>query len=309
MTGRKKNMEKNTKKNKKIEKISIIGVGLIGGSLGLALKKANPKCEITGIGRHLPKLRKAKKIGAIDKYTIDFKKGVSDADLVILAVPVSLIFGLVKKLIPHFKNGCIIFDVGSVKKIIVEKVENMFSSLTEKSLFFVGVHPMAGSEKTGVENARKDLFYDAACIITPAAATDKNALQIVKNIWNDLGSRVLLMSPREHDFIVGFTSHLPHIIANCLVKEVGALEKKDKRIKKILAGSFRDMTRIADSDAQIWTDICINNQIAVVDSLKIFQIYINEMIKKISEGKRELISKEFMKAKKIREKLTGNLHF
>ena len=290
----------------KIKKISIIGVGLIGGSLGLALKKMNRKSEITGIGRHLNKLKRAKKLGAIDKYTTDFKKGVKDADLVILAVPVSLIPRLVKKLIPHFKDGCIVFDVGSVKKFVVEKIEKMFSSLNKKTLFFIGVHPMAGSEKTGVENARRDLFYNAACIITPTAGTDKNALGVVKNIWNVLGSRLFLMSPREHDFIVGFTSHLPHIIANCLVKEVGALAGKDRRIKKILAGSFRDMTRIADSDENIWADICINNQVAIIESLKSFQVYIYEMTKKIAEGKKEAVLKEFVEAKKIRAKLVDN---
>ncbi|MCK4532399.1 prephenate dehydrogenase/arogenate dehydrogenase family protein [bacterium] len=290
----------------KIKKISIIGVGLIGGSLGLALKKMNRKSEITGIGRHLHKLKRAKKIGAIDKYTTDFKKGVKNAELVILAVPVSLIPRLVKKLIPHFKDGCIVFDVGSVKKSVVEKIEDMFSALTKKSLFFIGVHPMAGSEKTGVENARRDLFYNAACIITPTAGTDKNALGVVKNIWNALGSRLFLMSPREHDFIVGFTSHLPHIIANCLVKEVGALAGKDKRIKKILAGSFRDMTRIAGSDEKIWADICINNQIAIIESLKSFQVYIYEMTKKIAEGKKEAVLKEFVEAKKIKAKLVDN---
>ncbi len=295
-----------TKTKVKIKKISIIGVGLIGGSLGLALKKMDRKSEITGIGRHLNKLKRAKKIGALDKYTTDFKKGVKDADLVILAVPVSLIPLLVKKLIPHFKDGCIVFDVGSVKKIIVEKIENMFSALSKKSLFFIGVHPMAGSEKTGVENARRDLFDNAACIITPTAGTDKNALGVVKNIWNALGSRLFLMSPREHDFIVGFTSHLPHIIANCLVKEVGALAGKDKRIKKILAGSFRDMTRIADSDEEIWADICVSNQIAVVESLKKFQVYIYEMTKKIAEGKKQVILKEFTEAKKIKAKLVDN---
>lgn len=287
----------------KIEKVSIIGVGLIGGSLGLSIKEKNPAWKIVGVGRHTHKLREAKYRGAIDIYTTDFKKGVYDADLVIFAVPVSIISPLLKRVIPYFKRGCIITDVASVKESIVGEIENMLSALVSGYLFFVGAHPMAGSEKSGVENAHVDLFKGATCIITPTGKTDKNALRIVKNIWSGLGSHILLMSPREHDFIIGLTSHLPHIIANCLVKTVGELEKRDKRIKRILAGSFRDMTRIASSNPQVWTDICMNNREAVVKGVEKFKEYIDEMIKDISRGKEKSVSKRFVDAKLTRQRL------
>ncbi len=235
----------------KDKKVAIIGVGFIGGSIGLAIKNSKLKIKnVIGIGRHKEKLKLAKKIGAIDGYTTDFVKGVKDADIVIVATPVDTIVPITKKIIPHLKQTCIITDVGSVKNAIVKNI---------KYPNFVGSHPMTGSEKTGVRFSSPEIFKNACVVITPSKGTSKYAISEISKLWKSIGAKILTISPEQHDKIVAITSHLPHVLSSAFVNIVWSAYIKNKNVSKILAGSFRDFTRISDSDSYNWSAICKYN--------------------------------------------------
>ncbi len=242
---------------KPFNKIAIIGVGLIGGSIGKALKKHRLGRQVTGIFRRKSSLKRAIRAKAVDSGTLDMKKGVSDADLVIIATPVSLIPSMAKKAAPFMKAGSILTDAGSVKVFVEREVRRYL----RKGVYFVGAHPMAGSEKTGVGAARSDLFRGAVTIVTNSGATDKKSLKRIKDLWARLGSVVVVMSPAEHDRRVALTSHLPHIVAQSICLAV------DKDNLKYAAGGFRDTTRIALSDPCMWNDIFKANKKEIVTAL------------------------------------------
>ncbi|MFH1540691.1 MAG: prephenate dehydrogenase [Elusimicrobiota bacterium] len=277
--------------------VSIIGVGLIGGSIGLAIKKTRIKNQelrvkkIIGIGRNLKRLKLAKKIGAVDEITTDIKKGVNDADIVFVCLPVDIIAKTVKNIIPFCKKGAIITDVGSVKLPIVNEVENFLSSITYPlSPAFIGGHPIAGSEKTSIKCASTELFKNAAVILTTSKKTDTKILKMVEKIWRSMGAKVEIMKPVKHDEIISFTSHLPHAVAFALVNSVDNF--------KFVGSGFRDTTRIASSDPQMWADIIFNNRMNVCHAIKRFK---NELMK-IEKAKtvKELV-KIFKKAKEKRD--------
>src|SRR3989339_39044 len=219
-------------------KVAIVGVGLIGGSIGLALKNSKIKIDsIIGVGRNVERLKLAKKLGAVDEFTVDIENGVKDADFVFICLPVTLIADTVKKISLFCKKEAIITDVGSVKSAIVKKIEKYFTFKSILQPVFVGGHPIAGSEKTSVKFASKNLFQNAMVVLTPTKKTDKNALKKMKFIWEKMMASVKIMTPEEHDKIISFTSHLPHALAFSLVNAVDNLE---------FAGSgFKDTTRIA----------------------------------------------------------------
>ena len=194
---------------KKLNKVSIIGVGLIGGSIGLALKKKKLAREVVGVCRRSVSLEKALKAGAIDWGTLDMQKGVSGADMVIVATGVDRIAEMVRSAVPFVKPGCIFTDVGSVKAGIVKEIE----SFMPKNKFFVGSHPMAGSEKSGVKRARQDLFKNAITIVTKTGKTDARAFKSVTAFWSAVGSRIKVVDPVRHDDLICQISHLPHIVA------------------------------------------------------------------------------------------------
>ncbi|MBN1383533.1 MAG: prephenate dehydrogenase [Elusimicrobia bacterium] len=250
--------------------IAIIGVGLIGGSIGMALKQIrNPKSEIRnrkiiGIGRNINRLKVARKLGAVDEVTTDIKKGVKDADVIFVCLPVDLIPKTVKIILSFCKKDAIITDVGSVKSPIVNEVEKfLFPIRYPLSPAFIGGHPIAGSEKTSVKYASKDLYKNANVILTPTRKTDKNSVNIIKKIWQKLGAKVSIMSVSKHDNILSFTSHLPHVAAFSLVNTVDDL--------KFIGPGFRDTTRIAASAPEMWADIIFSNRIRIKDAIKKFK--------------------------------------
>ncbi|MFH2070963.1 MAG: prephenate dehydrogenase/arogenate dehydrogenase family protein [Elusimicrobiota bacterium] len=236
--------------------VSIIGVGLIGGSLGKALKKRGAvwggRIKITGVGRHPDKLRFAKRTGAIDGWTTDFAEGVRDADIVVLCVPVDRIVEIAKRILPHVKRSCVITDAGSVKGAIIRQVEKMPSL----SGVFVGSHPIAGSEKTGVSFADAGLFNGATVVITPTRRVNGKSLKEIAGMWKAAGAKTLIMPAAMHDRYLALTSHLPHILSGALVNLVWNLYNKNKDAGRLLAGSFRDLTRVSDSDPALWSAIC-----------------------------------------------------
>jgi len=250
-----------------LKRIAIIGVGLIGGSLGLALKKRNLVEEVVGIGRRQESMDKALQAGAVDRATLKLEEGVKDVDLVVMATPVGLITEMIKRTIMALSRGVIITDVGSTKEKIIQEVNNFLP----EGISFVGGHPLAGSEKRGVEEARADLFENSVCVLTPGEKTSSRASETVKSLWESVGARVLIMKPEEHDFLIAATSHLPHLIATTLVNLVSDLKGEDERILSLIAGGFKDTTRIAASPPELWRDICLSNKdnlTAMIDKFK-----------------------------------------
>lgn len=242
------------------DKVAIIGVGLIGGSLGLAIKKKRLAREVIGVTRHRGSLKKARSLGVVDRGTLDPLEAAKDADLIMIATPISEIPRVVKKLIGSLKPGCIITDVGSAKSKVVGQVEKILP----KGIYFVGGHPMAGSEKRGVGQAKVDLFESSVCFLTRTRRTSPEALKVVKNFWRKVGAKVEVVSPDLHDRIVATISHLPHLVAFNLAS-VAPLSNL-----RYAAGGFRDTTRIASSDPVIWRDIYLANSKEVAKALDRF---------------------------------------
>jgi len=280
-----------------VNSVAIIGVGLIGGSLGLALKKANLVQNIIGIGRREEKLQQALKLGAVDSVVTDIYFGVKRVDLVILATPVKSILEIAGQMMPYLKMGAIVMDVGSTKKKIVRRLT---PSLSLSELHFVGTHPLAGSEESGVEAAKADLFKDATCIITPIPQTNENAISIVRSLWESIGAKVIEMTPELHDELLAYSSHLPHILSASLVD---LIKLQDKKILPLLASGFRDTTRIAASDPVMWRDICLTNQEEILKTIGAFKQILEKWEKLIKEANQEAITKEFAAVKEFRDQI------
>ncbi|MFZ3071760.1 MAG: prephenate dehydrogenase/arogenate dehydrogenase family protein [Thermodesulfobacteriota bacterium] len=293
-------------------KVTIIGVGLIGGSLAISLKEAGACNTIVGVGRGIENLKTAKRLGIIDSYTTDVKEGVKDSDLVVVGVPVLSIAKVIKTAAPYFKKGCIVTDVGSVKEAVVRDVE----PLMPKGVFFVATHPIAGTEHSGAEAAFSGLFKNRRCIITPTSNTDNSALEKVKAVWELAGSEVVIMDAKAHDIILASVSHLPHVIAYSLVNTVADMEEtvppfskgrsggiKAGDVLKYSAGGFKDFTRIASSSPEMWRDICLMNRDAVLRLLDEFQKRLDEIKGHIKDSNADLVQKDFERAKRVRDSL------
>ena len=242
-------------------KVTIVGVGLIGGSIGLGLKERGLAQEVVGVGRRKISLEKALERGAIETATMDLAEGCQGADIVILAVRVSLIARMARRAMPHLAPGTIITDVASTKAVIVKDIEGFL----KEDVHFIGGHPLAGSEKRGVEFARGDLFEGARTILTPTQRTSDAALKKISTLWRSLGAKVSLLSPEEHDHILALVSHLPHLVAMALVDAV------PEEALSFAAAGFKDTTRIAASDPEIWQDIFLANKEEVLKALKRFR--------------------------------------
>lgn len=281
------------------KRVAIIGVGLIGGSLAMVLKQKGIANYIVGIGRGIKNLEIAKRLGVVDEFTQDPRAGVKGAELVVIAIPVGSIAKVVKDITPYLKDGTIITDVGSVKGWVIKEVEEI---LPEK-VFFVGGHPIAGTENAGVEAAFPTLFEGRRCILTPTSRTDTNALQVVKGIWEAVGSAVSLMGADEHDRILATISHLPHIVAYAMVN---AVKDSNEGTLTYSAGGFRDFTRIASSPPEMWRDICILNRKPILDAIHRFQETLEGLKRLIEDGNGRDLLTEFGKAKEVRDRIVGN---
>jgi Prephenate dehydrogenase len=258
------------------KKITIIGVGLIGGSIGLAVKKKRLAREVVGVFRRESTLERALEFNAVDKATMFIEGGVNGADLIIVTSPVHSIPDIIKMAAKYAKKGAIVTDAGSTKSWIVGSAEK--SLARSKKIHFVGSHPMAGSEHTGVEFARADLFENAPCIVTKTAKTDSASLKKVKAFWSALGAVVKVMSPASHDKSVSLISHLPHVVAFGLAGSVPLNELQ------YAAEGFKDTTRVASSDAELWADIFLTNRREVLRSGRLFEKYYKEILKAIAKG-------------------------
>jgi prephenate dehydrogenase len=277
----------------RFNKITIIGVGLIGGSIGLAIKKKRLAKEVVGVFRRTSTLKKALKYKAVDKATMSIEDGVRGADIIILATPVSLIPVVARAAVRHAKKGAVITDAGSTKKWIVDKIEGMLKG-RRHSVFFVGAHPMAGSEHTSVEFARSDLLEGSPCIITKTAKTNKAALKKITGFWKALGAKTAVMTPQAHDRSVSAISHLPHIVAFSLA---GATPVREL---KYSAEGFKDTTRVALSDPNLWADIFASNKREIAKAAHSFEKYYKKVIKAILEEKYSELVRLLRKARVVR---------
>ena len=258
---------------RKIRRITIWGVGLIGGSLGLALKKNGFQGQRVGLGRNISKLEYAQQQDAVDHVTTEVTEGICDSDLVLLCTPVALVPMFVKRIIELVgtqEKQIVLTDVGSTKSGLVKSVETQLQMMPSSGISFVGGHPMAGSHETGVGAARADLFENAKCILTPTEHTDTDALQLVKHLWEFVGAVPYVCSPEVHDQLIGAASHLPHLIASILANSVADVETLDSKALDFTATGFQDTTRIAAGSPELWTGIFTQNADVLLPLMDVF---------------------------------------
>ena len=234
--------------------ILIVGVGLIGGSLGKAIKKNRLADHVWGVSRKQAHLSLAKKLGVIDAGSTRLEEWVPKADLIVLAAPVSQILPLAQKVAKLKSPQAVVTDVSSVKGALVATCDKLFQGM------FVGGHPMAGSDQSGVAFANPQLFKGAVCLLTPTQKTEKKAEQKVAALWRAVGARVTQMSPEEHDTVTAHISHLPHLISAALVQSLNRGKNRAEQFLPFAGGGFRDMSRIAGSDPQLWAEILLSNR-------------------------------------------------
>ncbi|MBI4653418.1 MAG: prephenate dehydrogenase/arogenate dehydrogenase family protein [Nitrospirae bacterium] len=282
--------------NMDFKRIAIIGVGLIGGSFGLALKKSRLCEKIVGIGRNKENLIKAKERGIIDEYFTDASRGVIDADLILLSTPVGKFQRILERIRGNIKKGAIVTDVGSVKLEVVKGLE----PLIPEGVSFVGTHPIAGRESSGIADASAEFFAGIRCIVTPTSNTDKNALGKIISLWEAIGSKISLMTPEEHDRVFAIVSHIPHVIAYTLINTIMDL---DENILQHSGPSLKDMTRIALSPTELWRDICSYNRENIIKSLNHFISHITDIKALIEKSDWDALEKEFQKAQAGRKSL------
>ncbi|MEW4456140.1 prephenate dehydrogenase/arogenate dehydrogenase family protein [Bremerella sp. JC817] len=247
------------------QQIAIFGVGLIGGSIGLAARKHNVAAKVVGIGRSQEKLSRAQRLGCITEGTTDWQAGIRGADLVVVCSPVESIVPMIEQMVPFCQPGTIITDAGSTKQEIVDTLHSSESIRGRKDVYFVGSHPMAGSDKSGAEHAVANLFQDRVTIVTPVAETDRTAQATVRKFWESLGSTVMEMSPAQHDASVAVTSHMPHVIAALLAAST------PESMLPLTSTGWGDTTRIAAGDIDLWRQILTTNRGHVLQSLANFE--------------------------------------
>ncbi|UVT15505.1 MAG: prephenate dehydrogenase/arogenate dehydrogenase family protein [Nitrospira sp.] len=285
--------------------VAIIGVGLIGGSLGMILRRKALADHVVGVGRRVENLKTAVALGAIDRYVADPQEGVRGSDLVILATPVDTYERHLREWAHCLAPGAIVSDVGSVKGTLVERSE----SAMPMGVHFVGAHPIAGKEKTGVAAGSDQLFKGARCILTPTKRTDTTALERVKQLWEETGSILLSMDPHLHDQILGAVSHLPHVVAFALMNALAEL--RDQQLPSLdlaghSGGGLRDTTRIAASSPEMWRDIFLWNRDNVVSYIDRYGRALDELKQLIEAGDAAGIEKVLERAKGEREKLNSS---
>ncbi|HNX90490.1 MAG TPA: prephenate dehydrogenase [Candidatus Omnitrophota bacterium] len=275
----------------KFKKVVIIGAGLIGGSIGKALLRKRIAENVTGIFRRRISLQKALKEKAVTEACLGIsKKALSNAEIVFIATPVSSIRKVIDGIKPYIGKETIVTDAGSIKKEIVEYADRFHDKFR-----FVGGHPLAGLEKTGVESSSADLYNGAICVLTGTKFTDPLALAAVKEVWERMGAAVDILSPDKHDEILAFTSHLPHAVAYALA----GVQNEDHR--RYAASGFRDTTRIASSDPELWADIFSGNRKNMIAAIKTFRVVLNDIEKKIVRNDKNGLRKKLGFCKGVRD--------
>ncbi|MBE9559526.1 MAG: prephenate dehydrogenase/arogenate dehydrogenase family protein [Proteobacteria bacterium] len=291
-----------------INNLCVIGTGLIGGSLCLALKEAAAVNTIVGAGRSEETLQKAQQLNIIDSYETDISEAVKDADLIFVSVPLGAMETVFEKISTGLEQAgntkAIITDAGSSKQLVQQLAEKIFTDISAGgSDRFVAGHPIAGTENSGPAAAFAGLYKDRRVILTPTDETDSDAIKLVTEMWQKTGAAVETMDAEHHDKVLAATSHLPHLIAFGLVH---CLENIDdiEDVFRFAAGGFRDVTRIASSDPTMWRDICLNNQQPILDMMKRYKDELDMLYNALEAGDGEKLMEVFQHAKQTRDKFT-----
>ena len=284
------------------DSIAIIGLGLIGGSLARALKRTGLCKTVTGYGRRAAALQQAVTDGVIDNYSLDVREAVAGADLVVLATPLSTTETLMSEMSGALKPGCIITDVGSAKGVVVAAARQ---ALADRLAYFIPAHPIAGTEKSGVEASFAELFENHIVIITPLAETDRAARDTVAAMWRGVGATVVDLDVDHHDEVLAATSHLPHVLVYTLIDCLARMQDKDE-IFTYAAGGFADFTRVASSSPEMWRDICIANNTPLLAVLDSFELHLNEVRDAIAGGDGNRLMEVFSRAKQARDAFARN---
>ena len=278
-----------------MNKICIIGVGLIGGSFATGLKQANQVNTIVGFGRNESSLIKAQNLGVIDEYSLDIAQALAGVDMVLIATPVNSFESVLNLIKPHITEQMIISDVGSTKGSVVNIAKQVFSTMPEN---FIPAHPIAGKEQSGVEAADATLFNNKRVIITPEESANTASVVIVSDLWESVGAEVEIMNTNKHDDLLAMTSHLPHMLAFSLMDY---LVSSNPQACHYAAGGFKDFSRIASSDAVMWRDICINNPEQIVKHIEGYQARLENLSNLIKNNQSEALEQLFFKAKSARD--------
>lgn len=285
-----------------INRLCIIGVGLIGGSLARAARRAGACREVVGAGRNEAQLRKAVELGVVDRYSTRIAEAVAGADMVVLAVPLGAMEETLRQMAGHLMPGTVITDVGSAKGSVVAAARAVFGEVPAN---LVPGHPIAGTERSGVEASFAELFEGRRVILTPLAETDPQALRKVRDLWEAAGAEVVDMGVEHHDEVLAATSHLPHLLAFALVDTLARMDEGEE-IFRYSAGGFRDFTRIASSDPVMWRDICLANHEAIVAMLGRYIAALEQLSGAVREADGAHLLDVFSRAKAARDRHTNN---
>ena len=281
-----------------IDRLCVIGVGLIGGSLARDLRRLGLCNEVVGCSRRRANLERARALGIIDRYALDPAEAVRGADAVVLSVPLGAMSDIMRALRPGLGDEAIVSDVGSAKRSVIASAKAAFGTVPAN---FVPAHPIAGTEHSGVEAAVDGLFEGRRVILTPLEETRAQAVDRVRVMWQGVGAEVLEMDAEHHDEVLAATSHLPHMLAYTLVDMLGRMQERVEMFR-YAAGGFRDFTRIASSDPQMWHDICLANRDALLTALAHFHEDLGSAIEAVREGDGETIKALFERAKALRDR-------
>ncbi len=282
-------------------KISLIGVGLLGGSLGLAIKQRKLASRVEGFVRRSASIKECEQLGVVHAASRELAPIVKDADLIVLCTPLAQMREITVQLLPHLKRGAIVTDVGSVKGSVVSELEQI---VAEAGAHFIGSHPMAGSEQTGPKAARADLFEKAICILTPTPRSNASALKKVEELWQSVGARTIRLTADLHDDFVSRCSHLPHVVAAELANYVlSPAHPKEQAL--LCANGFRDTTRIASGSPEMWRDIALANRQKLARVLGVFIEDLQEFQLALEKGEVRVIEEFFEKAKQRRDAWIG----
>ena len=286
--------------NNVFNKVCIIGLGLIGGSIGLSLKRLNSSSQVVGYAKTKSTLKRAVERGLVDKVEENLINAVNDADFVILATPLSMFKSIIVEISPFLKEGCIISDTGSAKLSVIKELKNIIPGNIE----FVPGHPIAGTEESGPASGWAELSDNRGCILTPTEDNTSNAIHLVKKFWESLGSKVEIMEPSHHDKVLAITSHIPHLIAFNIVGTANNLANvTEKEVVKYSAGGFRDFTRIAASDPKMWSDIFTYNSEAVLEMLELFSNDLAKLKDAVKKKDSDLLFSNFEKTRAVRKNI------
>jgi len=277
--------------------ITLIGLGLIGSSLGLALKQGGLAAHISGFARTKTTRARAAELGFVDSVYESAEEAVQKADIIFINTPISAMGRVAQAIAPHMRAGAIVTDTGSVKQAVIELIQPALPV----GVHFVPAHPVAGTEHSGPDAGFADLFKTRWCILTPTQKTDSAAVETIKTLWRALGSQVELMDAAHHDLALAVTSHLPHLIAYNMVHTAAARERVlQDEVVKFSAGGFRDFTRIAASNPIMWRDVFLYNQKAILDILTRFTDDLDALRAMIEDQNGEALESLFSRTRSIR---------